>query len=145
MWDWRDRQKNAVERAASERPKALRGTAIRLLVGTVVAAALWWLGHSRLAVVALAIGSAFFLAALLAPGPSRRLEHGLDRLVGAITKALSFVLIGLLLYAVLTPLGLALRAAGKLRISLEPGDDDKATSNWRDLPAVAVDSYRRLF
>jgi hypothetical protein len=96
--------------------------------------------------VALAFGIAFFLAALLAPSLSRRMEHTLDLLVGAITKTLSFFLVGLVLYLVLTPLGLVLRAAGKLRISLvPPSPATGSTSNWRDIPAVATDSYRRLF
>jgi hypothetical protein len=146
LWDWKDRQERAAERAAAERSKTLRGTAIRLLVGSGVAAGLWWLGHPKVATVALAFGIAFFLAALLAPSLSRRMEHTLDLLVGAITKTLSFFLVGLVLYLVLTPLGLVLRAAGKLRISLvPPSPATGSTSNWRDIPAVATDSYRRLF
>ena len=146
VWDWKDRPEKDRQRAAALHSGERRQATVRFVVGGLIAATLWWLGHPKVAAVALGFGLVLLIAALLAPTLSRRLERALDRLVGWVTTALSFVLVGLLLYAVLTPLGLALRAASKLRISLaRPAPSAGSASNWRDIPAGAADSYRRLF
>lgn len=146
VWDWKDRPEKDRQRTVALRSRERRQATVRFVVGGLIAATLWWFGHPKVAAVALGVGLVLLVAALLAPTLSRRLEHALDRLVGWVTTALSFVLVGVLLYAVLTPLGLALRAGGKLRISLaRPAPSAGSTSNWRDIPAVATDSYRRLF
>ncbi len=64
---------------------------------------------------------------------------GLAFVVGSIT---SRALIALIWYAVVAPLGLAMRLCGRDRLGLRRSD---ATSHWRDLPPPANDRCERQF
>lgn len=98
-------------------------------------AALWWFAGA--AAVALL---AFAVPRVLAPFNRLWTKFGL--LLHAVTNP---VIMGLLFYAVVTPVGLLMRACGKdpLRLALEPAAD----SYWivRQPPGPAPESIRRQF
>jgi hypothetical protein len=147
VWDWR--RPSPEEVAAGQR--ATVGTMRRqagfgALVGVAATGVLAWLGHPRMAVVVAVVASAFALLALVSPlGGYRRVRAVLERFGHLVGVALTWVLMGLTYLLLFLPVGLLLRATGKLRLAVRP--EPAGGSYWR--PATprprGVDTYRRQF
>lgn len=135
--------------AASRERRRLRVQgAVRAAVG-LLAAALLALWKPVFAVVVAAIALVLLLVALAAPGAYARIAAGLERFGHWVGTALTWLLMPLLFVLLFLPVGLALRAAGKLRVTFgpEPGrasywETPEAGQRWGGGGAA---SYRRQF
>lgn len=118
----------AVAAEAARRHRHLRRQgAVRAVIGLVIAAllALW---KPILAAVVAAIALAFLLVALAAPGAYARIAAGLERFGHWVGRAMTWLLMPLLYYLLFFPVGLALRTAGKLRLTR--GRDPARGTYW---------------
>ncbi|HEV8238630.1 MAG TPA: hypothetical protein VGS57_04625 [Thermoanaerobaculia bacterium] len=143
VWQWR-RAPAADERAraaAAARRKGLLGG----LVGLAVAAALYfWKPQMALVVVTIAVLTT--LLALVSPlGGFRVLTRALEAFAHGVGLVFTWVLMTLAYYLLFLPLGLVLRAAGKLHVTR--GADARLTTYWQPStePAPGIDTYRRPF
>jgi hypothetical protein len=153
VWDWRaaaagepgDPRRRAVEAAAAA--AARREGAIGGAVGLAVAAALALLLHrAGAAAIVAAAALAITLLALAAPLTLyRRLRGALDRLGHWVGTAVTWALMTLLFYLLFLPVGLVLRATGKLAFTrfADPGLDSYWTPTDGAVPGG--DSYRKQF
>jgi hypothetical protein len=151
VWDWRA---EAARTAATEggpvreaAAAARRQGAIGGACGLAAAAALAWLLHrTGLAVVVAAVSLAVALLAVAAPLTLyRRLRGALDRFARWVGTAVTWVLMTLLFYLLFLPVGLVMRAAGKL--SFTRFSDPRLGSYWTPAAdrAFTLDSYRKQF
>jgi|GEM_PF-1949330 len=109
--------------------QARRGAALRTLVGLAIAALLL-LWKPWLAAVVAVISLLVLALALASPlGLYARFEHALDRLAHGVGLAVTWVLMPILYLVLFLPVGLLLRATGKLRLTRRP--DPAATTYWR--------------
>ena len=123
--------------------------AVCLILGAVVISvrsALLSLWRSEAAIVVAAIAATLTLLALVSPlGAFRRLTELLERFAHGVGVVLTWVLMGLVYYLLFLPVGLFLRATGRLRLEKRP-DPSRATY-WR--PAQrrpdGLERYRRQF
>jgi hypothetical protein len=138
----------AAEAAAQRRRRLRRQAAVRAAVGLAIAAllALW---KPLFAAVVAAIALALLAVALAAPGAYGRIAAGLERFGHWVGRAVTWLLMPLLFYLLFLPVGLALRAAGKLRITRGP---DPSRATYWDTPEPGqrwggggAASYRRQF
>jgi hypothetical protein len=138
----------AAEEAARRRARLRREGAVRAAIGLVVAAllALW---KPLFAAVVAAIALVLLLVALAAPAAYAKISGGLERFGHWVGRAVTWLLMPLLFVLLFLPVGLVLRAAGKLRITRGP--DPSRASYW-DVPEpgqgwgdAGADSYRRQF
>jgi hypothetical protein len=137
------RRHRAAREAAAARRQGLIGGACGLLA----AAALAWLLHRAVmgAVVAV-VALAFALLALAAPLTLyRRLRGALDRFGHLVGTAVTWVLMTALFYLLFLPVGLAMRAAGKLGFTrfADPGLDSYWTTATGRAPGLGP--YRKQF
>lgn len=149
VWDWRAAADaggpggtGGAGAAAARREGALGGA-----VGLVVAAALAYLLHRpRTAVVVAAVALAVALLAQAAPLTAyRRLRGVLEEFGHWVGTAVTWVLMTLLFYLLFLPVGLVLRAAGKLDFTrfADPGRDSYWTPTDGGVPSG--ESYRKQF
>lgn len=142
VWDWRRDVEGAS--AAEGAARARRGGLLRGGVGLLVAAALA-LWKPVLGIVAGALALTVLAVALLAPRTLYpRLEGWIAAFARGVGVAVSWVTLASVHLLVFVPLGLLLRAAGRLRI--EPGPnpvDPEATTYWR--PADSIARHDRQF
>ena len=121
--------------------RTLRQFGFIALVGFGVLAAMAWteillfsfgLGEARATVagVLVAIGVVAALCSLVYPRANRALFVGLTILAAPIGFVLSYVILGLIFYAVIAPTGLILRLFG--RDPLQRGFQPQATTYWKD-------------
>lgn len=138
----------AAAEAARRRGHLRRQGAVRAAVGLAIAAllALW---KPLFAAVVAAIALVFLLVALAAPGAYARIAAGLERFGHGVGRAVTWLLMPLLYWALFFPVGLALRAAGKLRLTRGP---EPARASYWDAPQGGqgwgeggAASYRRQF
>lgn len=138
----------AAEAAAQRRRRLRRQAAVRAVVGLAIAAllALW---KPLFAAVVAAIALALLAVALAAPSAYARIAAGLERFGHWVGRALTWLLMPLLFYLLFLPVGLVLRAAGKLRITRGP---DPSRATYWDTPEPGqgwggrgTASYRRQF
>jgi hypothetical protein len=123
--------------------RARRKGAIQSVVGVALAALLAWRFGRLPAAIAGAVAAVTLILAWASPlGGFARLERGLQRLGAAIGTAIAWALMTPFFYLILTPLGLLLRARGKLRIRRRP--DPRLASYWTALPSTKPD-YERQF
>lgn len=104
------------------------------------------LGAARTAVTGGLAGVAAYalLAALLYPGANRVLYVGLTVLAFPIGFVLSYVILGVLFFAVIAPIGLAIRISG--RDPMQRRSDPSAASYWTGTrPTRPKESYFRQF
>ncbi len=87
------------------------------------------------------VGGVAGLCAFVAPKANRLLYLGLTYLTLPIGLVLSFVIVGVLFYGVMTPIGLFFRLIG--RDALDRRFDRAATSYWQ--PCAAPKSVARYF
>ena len=106
------------------------------LLHAPVSAIRWW---------ALAIAAAFLALALLWTAPLRPLNRWWLKLGLLLSKVVSPIVLMLLFYATVTPIGLLMRATGKDPLRLRR--DSAARSYWipREPPGPAPDSMKQQF
>jgi hypothetical protein len=94
---------------------------------------------------ALALAALFLLAVLVRPGILHPLNRVWALLGAALHKVVSPIVLGLLFFAVVTPLALLMRLWGK--DPLRRGFDARAASYWlrRDQPTPDAQTLRRQF
>ena len=143
VWRWRAAADADAPRraAAAERRRGLLGGAIGAL-----AALLLWQWRPAMGVVVLAIALLLTLAALVSPlGAFRRIRRVLEAFGRAVGIALTWVLMAVVYYGLFLPVGLLLRARGRLR--LRKRLDPAAPTYWTPVPErpASLDRYRRQF
>lgn len=125
-----------------------RQGSVRALIGLAIAALLVLWKPVFAAVVAL-VAVGFLVVALAAPGAYARISAALERFGYWIGMTLTWILMPMIFFLLFLPVGLALRAAGKLRITR--GADPSRASYWDTPPAGqewgggGAASYRRQF
>jgi hypothetical protein len=104
-------------------PKELRKFGVVMFVPlAVVAVLLWWKG--RPASVYLGALAGFFLASgLLLPQILRPIEWAWMKFAAAMGAVMTRFILTLAFFIVMTPIGLAMRLAGKSSLSLKPQSD----------------------
>ncbi len=144
VWQWRRDDEGAGElarRAAAARRKGALGG----IVGLAVASGLYfWKPQAAMVVAAVALATT--LLALASPlGGFQRLSRALDTFGRGVGTVSTWLLMGLAYYLLFLPLGLLLRATGKLRISRGP--DPRCASYWVEpaAPPPSLDGYRKPF
>ena len=143
VWRWRSAADPDAPRraAAAERRRGLVGGAI----GTIAAVLLWqW--RPAMGLVVLAIALLLTLAALVSPlGLFRRIRRVLEAFGRAVGVALTWALMTIVYYGLFLPVGLLLRARGRLR--LRKRLDAAAPTYWTKVPErpASLDRYRRQF
>ena len=145
-WSWRDRA--AGEAAAREREAAAnrRKGVIGALIGLAVAALLYFVFHRPVgAAVVGAIAILIALLALASPlGLYKGLTRALDRFAYFVGSVLTWVLMPVLFYLIFLPMGLLLRARGKLAISKSA--DPRMATYWKTTERERTpESYRKQF
>lgn len=139
VWDWRRDVEGAS--AAEGAARARRGGLLRGGIGLLVAAALaFW--KPVLGAIAGAVALVVLALALLAPRTLYpRLEGWIAAFARGVGVAVSWITLTSVHLLVFLPLGLLLRAAGRLRIGPDP--DPEARSYWR--PADSTARHDRQF
>jgi hypothetical protein len=150
IWDWRgttDGGAGAAKRRRALQAAARREGAIGGAVGLAVAAAIAFLLHRRgLAAVVASASLLAALVALVAPLTLyRSMRRALDRFGHWIGTAVTWLLMTVLFYLLFLPVGLAMRAAGKLAFTrfADPTRDSYWTSTAGRVHDAA--SYRKQF
>ncbi|HEV3458723.1 MAG TPA: hypothetical protein VHG32_19365 [Thermoanaerobaculia bacterium] len=145
VWNWRaapDAGDAREQAAAARRQGAIGGG-----VGLTVAAALAFLLHrTGLAAAVAAASLAVALLALAAPLTLyRRLRGALDRLGSWVGTAVTWLLMTVLFYLLFLPVGLILRATGKLSFTrfADPALETYWTTTTDRVPTA--ESYRKQF
>jgi hypothetical protein len=147
VWQWRRRDSGGdaarKRAAAAARVQGLIGLGVGLTVAAVLR---FWLGHPRMALVVAGISVALALIALLSPtGVQPKVAAALQRFGRLVGTAVTWVLMTLTYALLFVPVGLFLRATGKLR--LQKAYDARRASYWQpaaDRPP-SLDRYRRQF
>jgi hypothetical protein len=142
VWDWNrtgtgDDQNEAKHNAAA-RKRGVIGGAIGLLIAAVV----YFFWRPGLAWVIAGISLAL---ALLAPPAYRKVAGLLDRFGHLVGTAVTWLLMTLLYWLLFLPVGLLLRARGKLAVTRHP--DRRLPSYWRSTEGKpwTAESYRKQF
>jgi len=148
VWDWRA-AKNEEPRQAHEAVKIRRRALLGGVVGLAVAALVFFLWKKPVAAgVIAAVALLLSLPGLAAPRTAgRSVGHALDRFAYAVGLGVTWVLMTLLYYLLFLPVGLVLRARGRLGITRTP--DPRRSSYWTPVEererARTPESYRRQF
>jgi hypothetical protein len=119
VWDWRARAGAAEARRAREAAEIRRRGLLGAVIGLAVAAVVWFLWKRPVpAVVIATVALLLSLPGLAAPlTAGRQVARGLDRLAYGVGLGVTWVLMTLLFYLLFLPVGLLLRARGRLRIA----------------------------
>lgn len=150
VWNWRgggeeSEESRRAREAAAIRERGLIGGAVGLTVAALVF--FLWKRPVPAAVIA-AVALLFSLPALLAPlTAGRGVARALDRFAYGVGLAVTWVLMTLLYYVLFLPVGLFLRARGRLGITraFEPGRPTYWISTEERERARTAESYRRQF
>lgn len=135
-----------MEARVPARLSVAEGRRFGLLVGGVflgIAAFLWWRGRMGAVPYLGGLGGALVLGGLLIPGqlgPVYRAWMGLALLISKVTTP---ILMGLIYFVVMTPIGLVMRLAGRRALVHRP----EADSYWirREVPQPAGEQMQRQF
>ena len=73
----------------------------------------WWRGHHRVATVSGALGAAFIVAGLLAPGQLGLIYRGWMAFGLALSKITTPIFMGVVYFLVIAPIGMLRRAFGR--------------------------------
>jgi hypothetical protein len=145
VWDWNRAatgdDQNETKRNAAARKRGLIGG----LIGLLIAAAVYFFWRPGLAYVIAAVSLALALLALLAPAAYRKVAGLLDRFGHAVGMAVTWLLMTLLYWLLFLPVGLLLRARGRLAVTKHP--DRRLPSYWgsTEKKAWTAESYRKQF
>jgi len=92
------------------------GRKFALTVGAAfvaLAGVTWWRGHQKVATVAGALGAAFIVAGLLAPGQLGLIYRGWMAFGLALSKITTPIFMAIVYFVVITPMGILRRAIGR--------------------------------
>lgn len=149
VWDWRGGGETEEARRVREAAKIRQRGLIGGLVGLTVAALVFFLWKKPVpAAVIATIALLVSLPSLLAPlSAGRSVARALDRFAHAVGLGVTWVLMTLLYWLLFLPVGLFLRARGKLAItrSFDPRRPTYWTSIEERERARTPESYRRQF
>lgn len=148
VWDWRrgtSRESLRARQAAEIRRRSLIGIAVGLTAAALVF--VFWKNVVPSLVIA-GIALLLSLPGLAAPHTAgRKVSRAIDRFAHVIGLTVTWVLMTVLYYLLFLPVGLLLRARGKLTIVRSPDSD--LPSYWTAVEererARAPESYRRQF
>jgi hypothetical protein len=151
VWDWRrttaaDPAGAAAAAQDREAAAARRRGLIGAAVGFAVAGLFYYLGLEVMAAVVAAVTLVLTILALAAPLTAyRRVTGWIDRFARGVGVVVTWALMTILYYVVFLPLGLFLRARGKLAIT--QGTDPSRPTYWRSTAdrVKTLDSYRKQF
>jgi hypothetical protein len=146
VWNWRRGTADEAAARAGEAAAARKRGLIGLGVGLLVAALFAWRGRPVAAAVVAAVALAVAAVALAAPLTLfKRLSAALDAFARGVGTAVTWALMALLYYLAFLPLGLLLRATGKLAITRS--FDRSRPSYWTATGdrARGAESYRKQF
>jgi len=136
--------------AGPSRDRALAAARRRGMVQGVVAMSaailLWWAWSPWAGAFAAAVGALALSLAFVSPGRGFvALERAVGRFAGWVGVAVTWILTVPVYYLVFLPLGLFLRATGRLRVTRRP--DPELASYWRtpEPHEPGPDRYRRQF
>jgi hypothetical protein len=143
VWDW-NRTATGDDRAKQNAAARKRGV-IGGLVGLLIAAVVYHYWRPEAAYVIAGISLALGLLALAAPPAYRKVAGLLDRFGHAVGVAVTWVLMTVLYYLLFLPVGLLLRAQGKLAVTRHP--DRRLDSYWvsSESRPWTAESYRKQF
>jgi hypothetical protein len=144
VWNWRAEREDkneALRRSSAARRRGLIG----LIVGLLIAAAVYLLWKPVVAYVVAGVSLALGLLAFVAPAAYLKVAGLLDRFAHAVGMAVTWVLMTLLYYFLFLPVGLFLRMRGKLGVTQHP--DRRLPSYWSSTEkrAWTAESYRKQF
>lgn len=143
-WPWRERAQGST--AAAARAARISGL-IQATVGLAAAGLFYfWLHRPTMAAVVVTLAALNGLIAVLSPlGLYAKVTAGVGFLGRVIGQIVTWALMPLVFYLLFLPVGLLLRAGGKLRLTRRP--DRALPTYWRDLPQAdrAPESYSRQF
>ncbi len=147
VWQWRrDPEAEARATAGAARAARVRG-AIQGAIGSIVALLVAFVFHRpTLASVIASIAAVVTLIALVSPlGGFRRLTAGVEKLGRGIGLLLTWILMPLIYFLFFLPVGLYLRARGKIGIT--HGADAKLSTYWISTESLPSDpeTYERQF
>lgn len=148
VWDWRG-GKNEESRRDHETAAIRRRALIGGAVGLAVAALVYFLWKKPVPAAVIAAAALLLsLPGLVAPhSAGRSVGRALDRFAYAVGTGVTWVLMTLLYYLLFLPVGLVLRARGRLGITRSP--DSRRSSYWTEVEARerarTPESYRRQF
>lgn len=145
VWDWNrtatgdDRDENRCNAAARKRG------AIGALIGLAIAAVVYHFWRPEAAYVIAGISLALGLLALAAPPAYRKVAGLLDRFGHAVGMVVTWLMMTLIYYVLFLPVGLLLRARGKLAVTRHP--DRRLASYWVSTEGKpwTAESYRKQF
>lgn len=149
VWDWNraatgDDQNEAKRNAAANTAARKRGV-IGGLIGLLIAALVYHFWRPEAAYVIAGISLALALLALAAPPAYRKVAGLLDRFGHAVGMGVTWLLMTLLYWLLFLPVGLLLRARGRLGVTRHP--DPRLASYWKSLEGKpwTAESYRKQF
>ena len=146
VWQWRHREDGAAEARRRAAAAARRRGVVGLVVGLAVAGVLAWLDHPTMALVVAGISTVLAAIALLSPlGLHPHVARLLERFGRLVGTAMTWLLMTLVYLLLFLPVGLVLRATGKLR--LQKAYDGGRPSYWQPASArpLTLENYRRQF
>ena len=143
VWDpLHDPARDRARQASAARRRGF----IQAAMGFAAAAILAWRFGSLPAGIATGVAATIALLALVSPlGGLARLDRAVGRFAAWVGTAVGWLLMTPLYYLVLTPLGLVLRARGRLRLRRRP--EPRVTTYWTELPEPksGTEPYERQF
>jgi len=149
VWDWNRTatgdDQNEIRRNAAANISARRRGVIGGLIGLLIAAVVYHYWRPGLAYVIAGVSLALALLALVAPPAYRKVAGLLDRFGHAVGLVVTWLLMTLLYYVLFLPVGLLLRARGKLAVTRHP--DRRLASYWTSTEGKpwTAESYRKQF
>ncbi len=142
-WNWRagGNDDSETKKNAAARKRGLIGGAVGLAVAAVVYH--WW--RPNLAYVIAGVSAVLTLLALAAPPAYRKVTALIDRFAHGVGMAVTWIFMTLLYFVLFFPVGLLLRAQGKLAITQHP--DRRLPSYWSSTEGKpwTAESYRKQF
>ena len=146
VWQWRRRDGGGDEARRRAVAAARRQGVIGLGVGLAVAGLFAWFDHRTMALVVAGVATVLAAIALLSPaGLHPHVARLLARFGHLVGTTLTWVLMTLVYLLLFLPVGLLLRATGKLR--LQKAYDARRASYWQPASARprSLENYRRQF
>lgn len=143
VWDW-NRTGTGDDESKHNAAARKRGV-IGGLIGLAIAALVYFFWRPGLAYVIAGISLALALLAVAAPAAYRKVAGLLDRFGHAVGMAVTWLLMTLLYWLLFLPVGLLLRARGRLAVTKHP--DRRLPSYWSSTEGKArtAESYRKQF
>lgn len=113
-----------------------------LIFGLIFAGWFWFKGSITVAWICAGAGVVCFVTSFFVPPVARVIYAFWMVLAWVLSQIITPIIMGILYYLVVTPIGLVLRLTGHDRLRLKkPG----TTSYWTDVPATTGTGYERQF